>query len=697
MTTATDRRIGTDSARGIKAPCLVATTANITLSGLQTIDGVLLVLGNRVLVRSQTDAKQNGIYTATTSAWPRAADFDSERDISEGTMVRVTDGTVWSGAIFRVTNSNPIVIDTTEIAFADDSALTTVSSFMETLLDDTTAADARTTLGAASDTFIQSGTGAVSTTLQTRIRRIEINSWDFMTEAERADVISGAGTLDVTAAVQAAINEAAILGVGVKNPPGRLLISDTLVFPSIGSIPYVGPFEGAGSSTIAAVLNGSDLGGTIFTTGAGFAKPLFKFISSRDLKFKGFTAQGPGKTVSGSIAFHFDLSNTGCKLEDIVTTGWETTFQNGDTSYTDTNDDIIHFYNVKTRETTYVVRSYNSQAYMWEFYGCDLWGDNLLRCETDGNKIRLFGGFVNITDVIFDVEIGGGYGQISCTGTHFETPTSSGGDPPQLIKGFSSANAVPGSISFDNCEMNWEACDYTTSVTFIEHSGSGPLKFTGCNIRHPNPRIDLWMGSLGSGGIGNAMVAIFSGNSWYWEPIIRRPDTGVRNNAQFLVLGDGYQFYNKKDAQGNNTSRHSGYIIRKIGGYPNAITEYLSDSLPTAGTYLVGDKIFKMTVAAGGSPGWVNTANGTFSSATDNTGDTDGTTAVITGLTDTSDFIVGEYVTVSAGFPSSSTPMQIIDLTASAMTLDTNSNSAQSNVTVATVDPVFKAMASVAA
>lgn len=67
--------------------------------------------------------------------------------------------------------------------------------------------------------------------------------------------------------------------------------------------------------------------------------------------------------------------------------------------------------------------------------------------------------------------------------------------------------------------------------------------------------------------------------------------------------------------------------------------------------------------------------------AVDTSGDTNGSTAIITGMADTSDFNVGEYVTVSAGFPTTG-PYKILSKSASSLTLDENSNSAQSNITV---------------
>jgi len=61
----------------IKPSVLCATTANITLSGTQTIDTVAVVAGDRVLVKNQTTVNQNGIYVVAAGAWSRATDSDS--------------------------------------------------------------------------------------------------------------------------------------------------------------------------------------------------------------------------------------------------------------------------------------------------------------------------------------------------------------------------------------------------------------------------------------------------------------------------------------------------------------------------------------------------------------------------------------------------------------------------------------------
>lgn len=65
----------------VKASCFVATTANITLSGEQTIDGQSVVAGQRVLVKNQSAPAENGIYVASASAWSRSTDADTWNEL----------------------------------------------------------------------------------------------------------------------------------------------------------------------------------------------------------------------------------------------------------------------------------------------------------------------------------------------------------------------------------------------------------------------------------------------------------------------------------------------------------------------------------------------------------------------------------------------------------------------------------------
>lgn len=76
----------------VKASVRAATTANITLSGAQTIDGVSVIAGDRVLVKDQSTASQNGIYVAAAGSWTRATDMDAWAEVP-GANCWVEEGT----------------------------------------------------------------------------------------------------------------------------------------------------------------------------------------------------------------------------------------------------------------------------------------------------------------------------------------------------------------------------------------------------------------------------------------------------------------------------------------------------------------------------------------------------------------------------------------------------------------------------
>jgi len=78
---------------GYKAPVRAATTTNITLSGIQTIDDVLLAAGDRVLVKNQSTSYQNGIYIVSASSWTRSVDLNVWSEASAAVVV-VQEGTL---------------------------------------------------------------------------------------------------------------------------------------------------------------------------------------------------------------------------------------------------------------------------------------------------------------------------------------------------------------------------------------------------------------------------------------------------------------------------------------------------------------------------------------------------------------------------------------------------------------------------
>lgn len=103
-----------------KTAVKVATTANITLSGLQTIDGVLLVAGDRVLVKNQTVQSQNGVYDAAAGAWTRSTDSDTGSELINA-FYFVQSGTTLQATGWVQSTPGPITLGTTNIVFSQFS------------------------------------------------------------------------------------------------------------------------------------------------------------------------------------------------------------------------------------------------------------------------------------------------------------------------------------------------------------------------------------------------------------------------------------------------------------------------------------------------------------------------------------------------------------------------------------------------
>lgn len=135
MSDLTQRLGGAKSSLAFKAPCRVATTANVTLSGFQSIDGVLPTSSEhadlrRVLVKTQDAAEDNGLYVMDTGTWARARDFDSINDIRTGTRLYVYSGTTQSGAYVVSTAIDPLTFEVgvDDIAFVTSASVDTSST-----------------------------------------------------------------------------------------------------------------------------------------------------------------------------------------------------------------------------------------------------------------------------------------------------------------------------------------------------------------------------------------------------------------------------------------------------------------------------------------------------------------------------------------------------------------------------------------
>lgn len=104
----------------VKGSVRVATTANITLSGTQTIDGVSVIAGDRVLVKNQSTASQNGVYVVAAGSWTRSTDMDAWTEVPSA-FVFVEDGSTLADTGWVCTSNAGGTLGTTAINWSQFS------------------------------------------------------------------------------------------------------------------------------------------------------------------------------------------------------------------------------------------------------------------------------------------------------------------------------------------------------------------------------------------------------------------------------------------------------------------------------------------------------------------------------------------------------------------------------------------------
>lgn len=102
-----------------KQSVAVATTTNITLSGLTIVDGYQLQSGDRILVKDQVSGATNGIYSASTGTWGRTSDFDGtpSSEVVSGSYMFVITGDTNANTAWILSTPDPITIGVTPLTF----------------------------------------------------------------------------------------------------------------------------------------------------------------------------------------------------------------------------------------------------------------------------------------------------------------------------------------------------------------------------------------------------------------------------------------------------------------------------------------------------------------------------------------------------------------------------------------------------
>lgn len=681
LSNSTDRFNGVIAAQAIKTPCQAVAIANITLSGEQTVNGVAVVADDRVLVIAQTSALDNGIYDVSTSAWTRAADFDGNRDIVSGTFVTIATATVGRNPYYQVTTANPITIGTTAINFtlADGANVSYALTAAET--------SAGLTDSDIDDSFVPYN-----------VLRYGVNTTPGVTN------MSTAFKNAIQAAIKAAVADLGTVLRGspeVKIPAGTYLV-DTNTFGAytetdVRTLQIVG--EGHSNSIVVLSEDGA-LG--VYTAASKILFPVFKDIGFYGDSLLDTASNDGSNPVSANRKMINSSASSGvqgfrfysCQFARF---GEQFLFQGGN------NESENKWFGCRhVRNGDFLVLD-NDKSLNHDIDKCEheTYSGSLVRIKSGGGgaNIRFDGGSVIPFDegsIRYVVEVNAGSAAseqptVQFNGTKFEVRFDRNGlvSTTALTHswvqfdncGFLASNGAGGTkrwvdigsysrVHFNDCSFA-ETGTAATNVWYMKGGTQvgeiGTLQFDGCK-GVPLPT-EVTLGTESSNLHGSAIAK----NSITSNVAASSEDTAALN----WTIGDSW--YKRSNLTKNSPIIHRTPLMGPFAP-ANALQSETNVLAPNSVILRVVGFIFPQGSA---TDAITYSLDDSRAAATDATGDTDGSTAVITGMTDTSDFEAGDFVTVSAGFHSATFPFEILLLTSTTMTLSANSNSMQTNVTVA--------------
>ena len=298
----------------VKASCRVASTANIVLATgtALTIDGVVTVAGDRVLVKDQSTASQNGIYVVAAGAWSRSTDADTSAEVTAGMFTFVSEGTANADSGWVLTTNDVIVLGTTDLGFAQFSAagqITAGDGLTKTgnTLNVVTANAARIVVNADSiDLAEVAFTNTIGTAGINFVQDVATDAYGRVTEQVNADIRSA--TTSVTGIVQLSDSISTTSSILAATPTAVKSAYDlaNAALPKSGGTMTGKVTTGAGGATYASVLLGvsaadptSPVSGDLWNnTGA------IKFYNgaTKTLAFLDSNITGTAANVSGTVA-----------------------------------------------------------------------------------------------------------------------------------------------------------------------------------------------------------------------------------------------------------------------------------------------------------------------------------------------------------------------------------------------------------
>jgi hypothetical protein len=267
-----------------KSPAAVLAYNNITLSGLQTIDGYTTLSGDRVLVIGQTNAANNGIYTASSGSWTRTSDANTWA-LLYGAYVFIDYGTVYAGSAWVNTSPSSGTLGTTPITFVQFANSATYTAGTGLNLSAYQFSIANT--GVTSGSF-----GSASNTLLATVNaQGQLTSLSATPIAITNTQVSGLGTMSTQNANNVAITGGTVNGTIIGNSSAAAITGTTITATS--------SFSGSGSG-LTGTASGLSIGGSAASaTTAGSVTNSLTFDNTGSGAVSGTTFNGSSaKTIS---------------------------------------------------------------------------------------------------------------------------------------------------------------------------------------------------------------------------------------------------------------------------------------------------------------------------------------------------------------------------------------------------------------
>lgn len=251
-----------------KQPVLCATTTNITLSGLQAIDGVTVVAGDRVLVKSQSTNSQNGIYLASASAWSRSPDADTWNELVSA-ICFVEEGSTYAGTAWYCTAQAGGTIGTTAVVWSNFSVAASYT------------AGTGLTLNANQFSITNTGVTAGAYGSASKTLTATVNAQGQLTVLADTNIaisntqVSGLGTMSTQSASSVAITGGTIDGVTIGGTTAGAVTATTFTGAGTGltgtatSLSIGGNAATATSATTATNLAGGATGSLPYQSASG--------------------------------------------------------------------------------------------------------------------------------------------------------------------------------------------------------------------------------------------------------------------------------------------------------------------------------------------------------------------------------------------------------------------------------------------